>query len=1318
MENIRKILAFTGLLIILITFSGAVSAADVNGTNSSADNISPTVTNVDPTNTATNVAITKVITVNFSEPIEMGSNWIELQNNGTNVSINKSINGNVLTITPVDALNKSTTYTLLIHTGSVTDLAGNNVVPCVSRFTTDSTAPTVTSVDPANNAVNVAKDKVITVNFSEPIKSGNSWIEFQDSSGTLIPITGSISDNVLTITLNSTLSSGVKYALLIHTGSVTDLAGNNVAGYVTRFTTSTDNTAPTVASVDPANNAVNVVTNKIIKVTFTESIKAGNEWIELVNGNNTLVPINWAINGNVLTVTPVYPLTNATSYALLIHTGSVKDLAGNNVAPRVLRFTTSSISTNTQYTLAQIEAASSSVESFIETHQQLPSYVTISGTQVSMAQFLGLATNEVYNINNNLTTSILLGNFEDAPAPEENMTDGIMTDDEYLNLANNIISFMDSNGRAPSYASDISLGSKISFQSMVYMYSQILNYYSTNNETLPDDITIIPWLAITHPNETYNFNTQKAFTSIQAAINDSSTQNGDTITLGNSNYTENVVINKTLKITSLSTINATVNPLNLDFPVFTINSAGNKSVIQNLIIRGGSTYTIFIDGSDNNTISGNTILNGTEGILIQNAMNNIVLDNNITNSNSGIYIINGIGSLISGNTLNNLGAGIFILHTDNCTISGNLISNNGNGIVLYYSSATINYNSITQNNCGLWNEGPGTADAENNWWGSNNGPTVASTGPSDICITDGTVNNDQWLVLNVTSSCDRSDRNGTYYNYIVTADLTHNNQGNNTSSNGTLPDNIPINFNTTFGTLTNTTTTTKGKSTTTLNSTTGTTNVSALLNNQTTTITINATSINTLGIYNTRTGEGFTTIQAAIDSQNTQNGDTITLADGTYTENIVVNKKLTIIPISGANVSIYPMDPDNNVFNITSTGSGSIIANLTITGAQTAYGIFLNSSDNCTITNNTITDNDFGIYLNNNTNNTITGNNIVSNWNGIYLDSSNMNTVNGNIILENWNGIYLSNSNNNNISGNTLTDNWDGIYVNNSNSTIITGNNITFNMGGIYYYGSNNTVTSENNVTNNEISDIAQVDTTGIVMASDIYTCGPAALATVLKNLGINTTEEELITLAGTEDSGTTMYGLLQAAQNKGLIAKGLSLSVNQLKTNNIVLLTINGENHYSVVTNITSTTVYLADPSLGNIQMSIANFTSYYSGYALVVTENANDSQLNIGTALTKSQMQSLIGQGSGYIDWSGVCSWGRYAWNQISAAGRYVTTHFETYTKLGTVSVSAKGNNSSWSVNVNGTVYGAVSAASVYVKHKHVRYTRHKKHHVRHRK
>ncbi|MCE7697654.1 MAG: Ig-like domain-containing protein [Methanobacterium paludis] len=292
----------------------------------------PTVTVVDPANGAVNVAINKVIKVAFNESIKAGKGWIELvTSKGSVVPSTWSINGNVLTVNANSTLTHGIKYMVLIHTGSVTDLAGNIVAGYVSRFTTstDVTAPTVKSVDPANNAVNVAANKVIKVTFSEVIKAGNGWIELVNNNGTIVPSTWSINGNILTVTPNSTLTKGNKYLLLVHTGSVTDLAGNNAKGYVSRFTV--DTVAPTLKSVDPANNAVSVAVSKVIKVTFSESIKAGTGWIELQNSNSTVVPSTWSINGNTLTVTPNSTLTKGNKYLLLVHTGSVTDLAGNNV---------------------------------------------------------------------------------------------------------------------------------------------------------------------------------------------------------------------------------------------------------------------------------------------------------------------------------------------------------------------------------------------------------------------------------------------------------------------------------------------------------------------------------------------------------------------------------------------------------------------------------------------------------------------------------------------------------------------------------------------------------------------------------------------------------------------------------------------------------------------------------------------------------------------------------------------------------------------------------------------------------------------------
>ena len=59
-----------------------------------------------------------------------------------------------------------------------------------------------------------------------------------------------------------------------------------------------------VLNITPKNSAVNISPSSVIKITFTEAIKAGNMNIELKNGLGTLISVITNINSNILTVTP------------------------------------------------------------------------------------------------------------------------------------------------------------------------------------------------------------------------------------------------------------------------------------------------------------------------------------------------------------------------------------------------------------------------------------------------------------------------------------------------------------------------------------------------------------------------------------------------------------------------------------------------------------------------------------------------------------------------------------------------------------------------------------------------------------------------------------------------------------------------------------------------------------------------------------------------------------------------------------------------------------------------------------------------------
>ena len=98
-----------------------------------------------------------------------------------------------------------------------------------------------------------------------------------------------------------------------------------------------------VASVDPANNTVNVPAGKSIEVTFSSPIKMGSGQIELKNSSGDSVPFTTSINGSTLTITPVNFLSGGAEYTLTMYDGSIVDLNGNSLERYSTSFTVDSI---------------------------------------------------------------------------------------------------------------------------------------------------------------------------------------------------------------------------------------------------------------------------------------------------------------------------------------------------------------------------------------------------------------------------------------------------------------------------------------------------------------------------------------------------------------------------------------------------------------------------------------------------------------------------------------------------------------------------------------------------------------------------------------------------------------------------------------------------------------------------------------------------------------------------------------------------------------------------------------------------------------
>ena len=223
-------------------------------------------------------------------------------------------------------------------------------------------------------------------------------------------------------------------------------------------------------------------------------------------------------------------------------------------------------------------------------------------------------------------------------------------------------------------------------------------------------------------------------------------------------------------------------------------------------------------------------------------------------------------------------------------------------------------------------------------------------------------------------------------------------------------------------------------------------------------------------VHNLNTGENFETIQGAVYDSDTDSGDIVSVDPGTYNENVVVNKSLTIRSTleNSTDTIINASDSDDHVFNITADYvniTGFTVENAT--GSNVA-GIYLGSGvDHCNISENNVTNNDYGIYLLSSSSNTLKNNTVNSNrYKGIDVSYSSNNILENNAVFNNYYGIGLTYSGKNILMNNTVLNNNYGIGLDSSDNNNITNSTLNANIwNGINLYDSSN-----NNITCNFVS--------------------------------------------------------------------------------------------------------------------------------------------------------------------------------------------------------------------------------------------------------
>jgi parallel beta-helix repeat protein len=177
----------------------------------------------------------------------------------------------------------------------------------------------------------------------------------------------------------------------------------------------------------------------------------------------------------------------------------------------------------------------------------------------------------------------------------------------------------------------------------------------------------------------------------------------------------------------------------------------------------------------------------------------------------------------------------------------------------------------------------------------------------------------------------------------------------------------------------------------------------------------------------------FSTIQSAINAAFP--GDAIHVFPGTYYENLVVNKS----------VSLFGMDAENTI--IDGGLSGNVI-NITVARVQGRQAPNVNVSGFTIQRSGTGSGKNNGIYLSGGSyGSNITGNIITGNHYGIHLDASSSNSINMNNVTNNFCGIYLEQSSENSIFKNNAESNSIGVLLDwLSSENILKHNRMTLNV--------------------------------------------------------------------------------------------------------------------------------------------------------------------------------------------------------------------------------------------------------------------------------
>ncbi len=339
---------FAGLAASAWTFTTVDAPAPI-------DETAPTVATLSPDDNATEVAENAKLEVTFSEEVQAGTGDITITVNGTPQTVDVTtnavrINKEKVTIDAAANFPAGATVSVAVPAGAFEDAAGNDFTGIAAgnwNFTVkppvDNTPPVITAREPANNDKDVAVNARLVIDFDEKVKKGQGQIVLSQADNSQnIDISSeqvSVNGSKVTISHSKDFSPGSSITVRIPQGAFQDEVGNPFAGindWTFRTAEAADETAPTVATLSPDDNATEVAENAKLEVTFSEEVQAGTGDITItVNGTPQTVDVTTnavKINKEKVTIEAAANFPAGATVSVVVPAGAFEDAAGNDFA--------------------------------------------------------------------------------------------------------------------------------------------------------------------------------------------------------------------------------------------------------------------------------------------------------------------------------------------------------------------------------------------------------------------------------------------------------------------------------------------------------------------------------------------------------------------------------------------------------------------------------------------------------------------------------------------------------------------------------------------------------------------------------------------------------------------------------------------------------------------------------------------------------------------------------------------------------------------------------------------------------------------------